>query len=180
MDEDASHKISQQTRITQTNMTDGQTGIQPTGDNKRFTNNDDDNNSRIRKRTTTTCNTKSPTPTTIITKTTRATTKNRNNNGIHFLSFFLFFYSFSFFLSFILSFFLSFFFFFFSIFFFSVILLFFSFSSLQVPLWGTNDVYYWVKDVLNLPEYATKFKECHVDGDLLLRITEESMVRLQI
>ena len=48
----------------------------------------------------------------------------------------------------------------------------------QVPLWGTNDVYYWVKHVLNMSEYAANFRECYVDGDLLLRITEEALVSL--
>ena len=50
---------------------------------------------------------------------------------------------------------------------------------LQVPLWETHDVYYWVKHVLNLPDYAQRFRECHVDGDLLLRMTEEALVRSQ-
>lgn len=47
--------------------------------------------------------------------------------------------------------------------------------SQQVPLWETHDVYYWVKHVLNLPDYAQRFRECHVDGDLLLRMTEEAL-----
>jgi hypothetical protein len=45
--------------------------------------------------------------------------------------------------------------------------------SQQVPLWGCHDVYYWVKHVLDFPEYAQHFRDCIVDGDLLLQITDD-------
>uniref|UniRef100_A0A0K8SPA2 ADP-ribosyl cyclase/cyclic ADP-ribose hydrolase n=2 Tax=Lygus hesperus TaxID=30085 RepID=A0A0K8SPA2_LYGHE len=46
--------------------------------------------------------------------------------------------------------------------------------SQQVPLWSTEDVSEWVKQI-NFVEYADNFKESRVDGDLLLQLTEENL-----
>ncbi|XP_043282971.1 NAD(+) hydrolase sarm1 [Venturia canescens] len=46
--------------------------------------------------------------------------------------------------------------------------------SQQVPLWSTEDVREWVKQI-GFAEYATNFVESRVDGDLLLQLTEENL-----
>lgn len=46
--------------------------------------------------------------------------------------------------------------------------------SQQVPLWSTEDVREWVKQI-GFSEYASNFMESKVDGDLLLQITEENL-----
>lgn len=46
--------------------------------------------------------------------------------------------------------------------------------SQQVPLWSTEDVEEWVKQI-GFSEYANSFVESRVDGDLLLQLTEENL-----
>ncbi|KAL2737365.1 NAD(+) hydrolase sarm1 isoform X1 [Vespula maculifrons] len=46
--------------------------------------------------------------------------------------------------------------------------------SQQVPLWSTEDVREWVKQI-GFAECATNFVESRVDGDLLLQLTEENL-----
>ncbi|XP_046680809.1 NAD(+) hydrolase sarm1 isoform X4 [Homalodisca vitripennis] len=46
--------------------------------------------------------------------------------------------------------------------------------SQQVPLWSSEDVREWVKQIGFL-EYANNFIESRVDGDLLLQLTEENL-----
>ncbi|XP_053987418.1 NAD(+) hydrolase sarm1 isoform X3 [Hylaeus volcanicus] len=46
--------------------------------------------------------------------------------------------------------------------------------SQQVPLWSTEDVREWVKQI-GFAEYAQNFVESRVDGDLLLQLTEENL-----
>ncbi|EFN88463.1 Sterile alpha and TIR motif-containing protein 1, partial [Harpegnathos saltator] len=46
--------------------------------------------------------------------------------------------------------------------------------SQQVPLWSTEDVREWVKQI-GFAECAVNFAESRVDGDLLLQLTEENL-----
>ncbi|KAK9512864.1 hypothetical protein O3M35_001186 [Rhynocoris fuscipes] len=46
--------------------------------------------------------------------------------------------------------------------------------SQQVPLWSTEDVKEWVKQI-GFAECATNFSESRVDGDLLLQLTEDNL-----
>lgn len=46
--------------------------------------------------------------------------------------------------------------------------------SQQVPLWSSEDVREWVKQI-GFAEYANNFVESRVDGDLLLQLTEENL-----
>ena len=46
--------------------------------------------------------------------------------------------------------------------------------SQQVPLWSTEDVREWVKQI-GFSEYAPNFVESRVDGDLLLQLNEENL-----
>ncbi|XP_063984471.1 NAD(+) hydrolase sarm1 isoform X3 [Diachasmimorpha longicaudata] len=46
--------------------------------------------------------------------------------------------------------------------------------SQQVPLWSTEDVREWVKQI-GFSEYAENFVDSRVDGDLLLQLTEENL-----
>ncbi|BFZ18626.1 hypothetical protein BsWGS_21665 [Bradybaena similaris] len=46
--------------------------------------------------------------------------------------------------------------------------------SQQVPLWASDDVVHWIGQV-GFGTYVDKFQSCHVDGDLLLRLTEEEL-----
>lgn len=46
--------------------------------------------------------------------------------------------------------------------------------SQQVPLWSTEDVREWVKQI-GFAEYANNFAESRVDGDLLLQLTEDNL-----
>ncbi|KAL1132185.1 hypothetical protein AAG570_010142 [Ranatra chinensis] len=46
--------------------------------------------------------------------------------------------------------------------------------SQQVPLWSTEDVREWVKQI-GFGEYASNFIESRVDGDLLLQLAEENL-----
>lgn len=46
--------------------------------------------------------------------------------------------------------------------------------SQQVPLWSTEDVREWVKQI-GFTEYANSFVESRVDGDLLLQLNEENL-----
>ncbi|KAE8742776.1 hypothetical protein FOCC_FOCC011704 [Frankliniella occidentalis] len=46
--------------------------------------------------------------------------------------------------------------------------------SQQVPLWSTEDVREWVKQI-GFAEYANSFADSRVDGDLLLQLTEENL-----
>ncbi|EZA50513.1 Sterile alpha and TIR motif-containing protein [Ooceraea biroi] len=46
--------------------------------------------------------------------------------------------------------------------------------SQQVPLWSTEDVREWVKQI-GFAEVASNFVESRVDGDLLLQLTEENL-----
>lgn len=46
--------------------------------------------------------------------------------------------------------------------------------SQQVPLWSTEDVEEWVKQI-GFAQYAPNFIESRVDGDLLLQLTEENL-----
>ncbi|XP_046389688.1 NAD(+) hydrolase sarm1 isoform X2 [Ischnura elegans] len=46
--------------------------------------------------------------------------------------------------------------------------------SQQVPLWSTEDVREWVKQI-GFAEYAHNFVESRVDGDLLLQLAEENL-----
>lgn len=46
--------------------------------------------------------------------------------------------------------------------------------SQQVPLWSTEDVREWVKQI-GFTEYAANFVESRVDGDLLLQLTEDNL-----
>jgi hypothetical protein len=46
--------------------------------------------------------------------------------------------------------------------------------SQQVPLWSTEDVREWVKQI-GFAEYAANFVESRVDGDLLLQLTESNL-----
>ncbi|XP_020710386.1 NAD(+) hydrolase sarm1 [Athalia rosae] len=46
--------------------------------------------------------------------------------------------------------------------------------SQQVPLWSTEDVREWVKQI-GFAEYASNFVESRVDGDLLLQLTESNL-----
>ncbi|XP_046745275.1 NAD(+) hydrolase sarm1 isoform X2 [Diprion similis] len=47
--------------------------------------------------------------------------------------------------------------------------------SQQVPLWSTEDVREWVKQI-GFAEYALNFVESRVDGDLLLQLTESNLI----
>lgn len=47
--------------------------------------------------------------------------------------------------------------------------------SQQVPLWSTEDVREWVKQI-GFAEYAANFVESRVDGDLLLQLTESNLM----
>lgn len=47
--------------------------------------------------------------------------------------------------------------------------------SQQVPLWTTEDVVHWVAQV-GFGDYGEGFRSCHVDGDLLLRLTEDELI----
>nr|CAD7427471.1 unnamed protein product [Timema monikensis] len=46
--------------------------------------------------------------------------------------------------------------------------------SQQVPLWSSEDVREWVKQI-GFAEYANNFIESRVDGDLLLQLTEDNL-----
>lgn len=46
--------------------------------------------------------------------------------------------------------------------------------SQQVPLWSTEDVREWVKQI-GFAEYAEHFVDSRMDGDLLLQLTEENL-----
>ncbi|XP_055862351.1 NAD(+) hydrolase sarm1-like isoform X2 [Biomphalaria glabrata] len=46
--------------------------------------------------------------------------------------------------------------------------------SQQVPLWTVDDVVYWVTQI-GFEDYATKFRESHVDGDILLILTDDDL-----
>lgn len=46
--------------------------------------------------------------------------------------------------------------------------------SQQVPLWSSEDVQEWVKQI-GFAEYANNFVESRVDGDLLLQLTEDNL-----
>ncbi|XP_060529699.1 NAD(+) hydrolase sarm1 isoform X3 [Cylas formicarius] len=46
--------------------------------------------------------------------------------------------------------------------------------SQQVPLWSTEDVEEWVKQI-GFSDYVPSFEESRVDGDLLLQLTEENL-----
>ncbi|XP_074101883.1 sterile alpha and armadillo motif isoform X2 [Cotesia typhae] len=46
--------------------------------------------------------------------------------------------------------------------------------SQQVPLWSTDDVKEWVKQI-GFAEYVQNFVDSRVDGDLLLQLTEENL-----
>ena len=46
--------------------------------------------------------------------------------------------------------------------------------SQQVPVWSTDDVREWVKQI-GFSDYANNFVESRVDGDLLLQLTEEDL-----
>lgn len=46
--------------------------------------------------------------------------------------------------------------------------------SQQVPLWTPEDVCEWVKQI-GFAEFKEKFYESHVDGDLLLQLTDENL-----
>lgn len=46
--------------------------------------------------------------------------------------------------------------------------------SQQVPLWSTEDVREWVKQI-GFEEYAKNFVDSKVDGDLLLQLTEDNL-----
>ncbi|KAH9525440.1 NAD(+) hydrolase sarm1 [Bulinus truncatus] len=43
--------------------------------------------------------------------------------------------------------------------------------SQQVPLWTVDDVVYWI----GFEDYATRFRESHVDGDILLILTDDDL-----
>ncbi|XP_050410413.1 NAD(+) hydrolase SARM1 isoform X3 [Patella vulgata] len=43
--------------------------------------------------------------------------------------------------------------------------------SKQVPLWSVEDVSHWVAQV-GYGEYCERFEDCHVDGDILLQLTD--------
>lgn len=47
--------------------------------------------------------------------------------------------------------------------------------SQQVPLWSTEDVREWVKQI-GFIEYAPNFVESRVDGDLLLQLNEDNLI----
>ena len=47
-------------------------------------------------------------------------------------------------------------------------------SWLQVPLWSSEDVKEWVKQI-GFAAYSDSFTESQVDGDLLLQLTEEML-----
>ncbi|KAK3603295.1 hypothetical protein CHS0354_007626 [Potamilus streckersoni] len=47
--------------------------------------------------------------------------------------------------------------------------------SQQVPLWTTEDVAHWLTEV-GFKEYAQRFVECQIDGDLLLQMEEEDLL----
>ncbi|KAH9525801.1 hypothetical protein Btru_002393 [Bulinus truncatus] len=47
--------------------------------------------------------------------------------------------------------------------------------SQQVPLWTCEDVAHWISQG-GFSSYADKFQSCQVDGDLLLRLTEEELI----
>lgn len=47
--------------------------------------------------------------------------------------------------------------------------------SQNVPLWSNEDVIFWVSQV-NFSEYIPQFKKCQVDGDLLLRMTDDDLI----
>ncbi|XP_014246383.1 sterile alpha and TIR motif-containing protein 1 isoform X2 [Cimex lectularius] len=47
--------------------------------------------------------------------------------------------------------------------------------SQQVPLWSTEDVREWVKQI-GFAEYALNFTDSRVDGDLLLQLTEDNLM----
>ncbi|KAL5017129.1 hypothetical protein ScPMuIL_006718 [Solemya velum] len=44
----------------------------------------------------------------------------------------------------------------------------------QVPLWSCDDVEHWVSQI-GFRQYAHRFQECQIDGDLLLLLTEEDL-----
>ncbi|XP_041349347.1 NAD(+) hydrolase SARM1-like [Gigantopelta aegis] len=46
--------------------------------------------------------------------------------------------------------------------------------STQVPLWTVEDVTYWVSQV-GFEDYSADFETCQVDGDLLLRLTDDEL-----
>ena len=46
---------------------------------------------------------------------------------------------------------------------------------MQVQLWRSSDVHYWVKNVIDFPDYAKAFADCKVDGDLLLQMNDEQL-----
>jgi len=46
--------------------------------------------------------------------------------------------------------------------------------SQQVPLWSSEDVREWVKQI-GFTEYSQNFVESRVDGDLLLQLTEANL-----
>ncbi|XP_017074001.1 NAD(+) hydrolase sarm1 isoform X2 [Drosophila eugracilis] len=46
--------------------------------------------------------------------------------------------------------------------------------SQQVPLWSVEDVQEWVKQI-GFNDYINKFNESQVDGDLLLKLTQENL-----
>ena len=45
----------------------------------------------------------------------------------------------------------------------------------QVQLWRSSDVHYWVKNVIDFPDYAKAFSDCKVDGDLLLQMNDAQL-----
>ncbi|XP_059144255.1 NAD(+) hydrolase SARM1-like isoform X3 [Physella acuta] len=47
--------------------------------------------------------------------------------------------------------------------------------SQQVPLWTCDDVVHWIAQV-GFSSYSDSFQRCQVDGDLLLRLTEEELM----
>ncbi|KAL3857023.1 hypothetical protein ACJMK2_011724 [Sinanodonta woodiana] len=47
--------------------------------------------------------------------------------------------------------------------------------SQQVPLWTTEDVAHWLTEV-GFKEYAQRFSDCQIDGDLLLQMEEEDLL----
>ncbi|GFO26159.1 sterile alpha and tir motif-containing protein 1 [Plakobranchus ocellatus] len=46
--------------------------------------------------------------------------------------------------------------------------------SQQVPLWTVDDVVYWITQI-GFEDYAPKVRESHLDGDLLLILTDEDL-----
>lgn len=47
--------------------------------------------------------------------------------------------------------------------------------SQRVPLWSVEDVVFWVS-AIGFGSYVEKFRHCQVDGDLLLRITDDDLI----